>query len=194
MSRKPRQASQTGIYHWITRGIHKKTIFHGHEDFVCFFDLVKDLKAQHGIRLHHYCLMDNHVHMLLGSDSLEALSAFSHMLTRKYVYRYCRKYKWIGSLFQGRYRAIPVDDERYLLECGRYIERNPIKAGRVKNPEAYAHSSFSHYLGATNAIIDPSPAYLALDDREEVRRRIYELYVKADRLETKAEHKKLMLV
>ncbi|MCG3177193.1 MAG: hypothetical protein MOGMAGMI_02161 [Candidatus Omnitrophica bacterium] len=195
MPRKTRQESPTGIYHWISRGIHRKKIFHRQEDFRYFLGLVKDLKVIYSQKIHHYCLMDNHVHMLVYSPSLENLSLFSHFLARKYAYYYCGQYKWIGPLFQGRYKGIPVDDEKYLLECGRYIERNPIKAQLALRAQDYPYSSFQEYAGDTESgVVDPSPAYLALDDRQEVRQRMYEHYVNTDRIENTKKARELKLV
>ena len=195
MPRTTRQPSPTGIYHWIIRGIHRKQIFHDGADFRFFLDLVQELKAAHQQKIYHYCLMDNHVHMLVFSESVENLSSFSHFLLRRYVYHYCHEYKWIGALFQGRYKAVPIDDERYLLECGRYIERNPLKAHIALHPEDYEYSSLRFYIGqAKSSRIDPSPAFLALDDREEVRQRMYECYVKSERIEESKKAKQFKLV
>ena len=195
MSRAQRQPSPTGIYHWITRGIHRKKIFHDDSDFKSILGILSELKTKYSIKIYHYCVMDNHVHVLLFSESLENLASFSHFLARRYVYYYCQKYKWIGAVFQGRYKIHPVNDERYLLECGRYIERNPIPAGIALHPEEYPYTSFGYYNGVTtDTLIDPSPAFLKLDDRDEVRRKAYEIYVKINRPTELKEQKIFKLV
>lgn len=186
MPRKKRLHSPTNIYHWITRGVHRKKIFHRRDDFHYYLDLMRSLSEEHSARLYHYCLMDNHVHALIRVDDPEELSKFSHFLTRKYAYHYCKTYKWIGKVFQDRYRAIPISDESHLLECGRYIERNPVDAKITNDPSEYPHSSFNHYVGKRHdKLVSESPAFHALDDREDVRRRMYDLYVTQDRITDK---------
>lgn len=88
-----------------------------------------------------------------------------------------------------------MDDEKYLLECGRYIERNPLKAQLAFRAQDYLYSSFREYASDyRNGVVDPSPAYLGLDDRQEVRQRMYEHYVNTDRLENTKKAKELKLV
>jgi putative transposase len=81
-------------------------------------------------------------------------------------------------VFQNRYKSLAIEKDSYLLECGRYIERNPLKAGIVKKLEDYPYSSYSYYaLGTKDALITPSPAYLDLERSDEKRRKIYKAYV-----------------
>jgi len=132
--------------------------------------------------------------MLLFTKNKDDLSNFSHFLSRRYAYYYCKTYKWIGRV-QERYKAIPIDDEKYLLECARYIERNPIKAQIALTPDKYPHSSYHHYIGSkTNPLIDENPAFLGLDDREEIRQRIYEYYVISDRVDSYKKAKALQSI
>lgn len=122
--------------------------------------------------------MTNHTHLALKADELSALSTFGHFVQRRYAYYYCKTYRWSGQVFQGRYKSLPVEDDRYLLECGRYIERNPLKAGLAKEPTDYPYSSHTFYAqGLKNHLITPSPAYLGLDKSEDRRRALYSTYV-----------------
>ncbi len=83
-----------------------------------------------------------------------------------------------GYLWQGRYKSMLIGDDAYLLECGRYIERNPVKAGLVEDPKDYPWTSYRTYaFGEENPLIDPNPAYLALSDDIEARRKKYTEYV-----------------
>src|SRR3989339_1345623 len=134
MPRKKREESPTGVYHWIVRGMNKRKIFHHGEDIVQFFSLMKEYQKENGILIYHYCLMTNHVHMLVWAGKMELLSRFSHYVQRRYAYYYCKKYKWTGSVFQRGYKSFVIDRDEYLLECGRYIERNPVRAKMVKAP------------------------------------------------------------
>ena len=178
MPRKKRESSPTGIYHWIVRGMNRKKLFYVHEDFQKFRELLLEYKALHKIEIYHYCFMSNHVHLLIWAKKIDHVSSFSHFVQRRYAYYYCEKYKRTGSAFQRRYRSIPIDREEYLLECGRYIERNPIKAKIVKRAEEYPYSSFKYYaFGEEDNLISESPAFEALSENIKQRREIYDDYV-----------------
>ena len=132
--------------------------------------------------MHHYCLMTNHIHMLIHADPIESLFQFSHYIQRRYAYYYCKTYKWKGQVFQRMYRSIPIDKEAYLLECGRYIERNPVRAKMVEKPEQYLHSSARFYTcNDKNKLLDPSPAYQALAGSPKEREEVYKEYVSENR-------------
>ena len=112
------------------------------------------------------------------------LSRFSHYVQRRYAYYYCGKYKWSGSVFQRSYRSLVIDRDEYLLECGRYIERNPVKAKLVKQPERYEHTSYHYYaFGHEDELITPSPAYLGISEDLAQRRKIYSDYVAQERIQ-----------
>lgn len=165
MPRKKREESPTGVYHWIIRGMNKKHLFHKPADYRRLRELIVEYQKVFFAAIYHYCFMTNHVHMLIHSEGIESLSRFSHFVQRRYAYYYCEQYKWTGSVFQRGYRSFSIDRDEYLLECGRYIERNPIKAKLVENPEEYAHSSFRYYgRGEGDDLVTPSPAYLGLSD------------------------------
>ena len=182
MPRKTRQESPTGIYHWISRGYLKRDIFRSKADFDKFLDLVREHKSQYHIAVYHYCLMNNHVHFLIRAPSTDLLSVFSHFIKRRYAYYFSKTYDHAGPTFEKRFNAILIDDERHLLECGRYIERNPVRAGMVKHPVDYAYSSCKFYLqSAINDILTPSPAFVALSEDEDAKRRLYEEYITAVR-------------
>jgi len=143
MSRKRRQESSTNTYHWICRGIHKKEIFHRPEDFKFFKSLLIEYKNLFDIHIYHYCLMTNHAHLLICSPAVQNMAKFSQLVQRRYAYYYCGSYRWIGNVFQRGYRSIPIDKDTYLLECGRYIERNPatlirdaVRKGSIKMASA----------------------------------------------------------
>ena len=122
MPRKRRQPSPTGIYHWIVRGMNRKKIFHSTPDYECFLSLIREHKSTHEVLVYHYCLMTNHVHLLLQAPNLERLAQFSQVLQRRYAYYYCKVYQWQGSVFQRGYKSFPIDKESYLLECARSPE------------------------------------------------------------------------
>ncbi len=184
MPRKKRQESPFGIYHWICRGIHKKDLFHRPAEYQVFKDLLSEYKDTYEIKIYHYCLMKNHVHLLIYSPSLDNMAKFSQIVQRRYAYYYCGAHKWVGNVFQRGYRSTPLDKESYLLECGRYIERNPLRAKIVSNPSEYPYSSFSFYgMGTPDKLIEASPAYLGLAQNDNDRMATYSEYVSETRIQ-----------
>ena len=183
MPRRKRIPSPTGVYHWINRGVNQKKIFHVNKDYDFFLGLLAEHKDPLGIQIYHYCLMSNHVHLLLWADSPQVLAAFSQYVQRRYAYYYCKVYHWKGQVFQRMYKSLPIDKDTYLLECGRYIERNPLRAHMVERVEQYPYSSYFYYntQPPSNSVITPSPAYLGLSDFQEERQELYANYVSSGR-------------
>ncbi len=195
MPRKKRQESPTGIYHWIVRGINKKKLFHSSEDFSQWRSLVLEYKALHNICIYHYCFMTNHVHMLIRAEHVYDVSKFSHFVQRCYAYYYCKSYKWAGSVFQRGYKNLPIDREEYLLECGRYIERNPLRAGMIDDVARYPHSSYPFYASdRPDDLLTISPAYLGLAGNAKDRQEIYAKYVRENRIQEEMIKKGLLTV
>ncbi len=145
MSRQARKKSKTGIYHIMARGVNRQIIFRDNEDCAKFIDTIRQTKEKSGFKLYGYCLMGNHVHMLL-QEGVEAVSLTMQRLCSSFVYWYNRKYDRLGHLFQERYRSEVVEDERYLLIALRYIHQNPIKAGLTNMLEEYQWSSYREYI------------------------------------------------
>lgn len=122
------------------RGINRQIIFEDDQDYEYFINTLKHIKSSTNCKIHAYCLMNNHVHLLLGTKD-EELSSIIKRLSSKYVYWYNHKYERVGHLFQERFKSEPVEDSRYFLTVYRYILQNPIKAKLVKNPEEYRWSN-----------------------------------------------------
>ncbi len=144
MPRRAREKSKTGIYHIILRGSNKQEIFHDDEDNSKFIDVLKKYKSISEIKLYGWCLMNNHVHILLEQGK-EDLSVTMKRIGVSYAYYYNNKYATTGHLFQDRYLSENVEDERYLLAVLHYIHHNPVKAGMVKNAEDWKWSSCQSY-------------------------------------------------
>ena len=144
MPRQARKKSESGIYHVILRGINHRQIFYDPEDYTKFLQLLNDYKDDCDYRLYAYCLMGNHVHLLI-QEGKEPLENLFRRFGSKYVYWYNAKYEREGALFQDRFKSEPVDTDEYLLTALRYIHQNPIKAGLCKKPEEYLYSSYARY-------------------------------------------------
>lgn len=146
MPRKAREKSSTGIYHAMLRGINGQTIFEDREDYEQLIHTIIEYKEVSGYEVYAYCLMSNHIHLLI-KEGEEDLGLVFKRIGASYVYWYNWKYKRKGHLFQDRYKSEPVEDERYFLTVLRYIHQNPIKAGINKNVTDYDWSSYREYLG-----------------------------------------------
>ncbi|MGM0753183.1 MAG: transposase [Bacillota bacterium] len=130
MPRQARIKSRSGIYHIMLRGINRQIIFEDDEDKKRFVDTL--LKYKHNYYLFAYCIMDNHVHVLLKETS-KPLSDLIKRISSSYVYWYNMKYNRCGHLFQARFKSENVETKAYFLTVLRYIHQNPLKAGLVKD-------------------------------------------------------------
>ena len=146
MARKPRIHLPGGLYHVIFRGNDGQPVFLNDEDRHRFYLLLLEGTCRFGYRVHALCLMTNHIHLAIQVSDIPLSRAMQNL-----SFRYTRWINWrqkrTGHLFQGRYKAVLVDGDSYLLELVRYIHLNPVRAGVVKDPEEYPWSSHRAYLG-----------------------------------------------
>lgn len=145
LARVARKKSDTGIYHIIMRGINKQNIFEDEEDRYRFIETLKLYKDISKFKLYAYCLMTNHIHLLIKEEK-ESISQTIKRISSSYVKWYNGKYERCGHLFQDRFKSEIVENEIYLLTVIRYIHQNPVKAYLVNNVEEYPWSSYQEYL------------------------------------------------
>ena len=152
MPRKARQKSDSGIYHIIMRGINRQVIFNEDEDCHRFLQTLKFYKEISGFKLYAYCIMSNHIHLLLevGPEPLEQIM---RRICGKFVYWYNLKYDRVGYLFQDRFKSEPVENDASFLTVLRYIHQNPLKAGIVESLKQYPWSSYTSYIHR-NQLVD----------------------------------------
>ncbi len=153
MPRQQRRKSESGIYHVMLRGINQQQIFQDEEDNLKFLQIVKECKAISEFKLFAYCLMENHVHLLI-KEGKEPIELIFKRIGNRFVYWYNTKYKRVGHLFQDRYRSEPVETDEYFLTVLRYIHQNPVKAGIVKSCGKYRFSSYNEYIKESKIIDD----------------------------------------
>ena len=151
MPRQARRKSESGIYHIMLRGINQQQIFEDEEDGFRFLETLSKYKEQCGYEIYAYCLMGNHVHILL-KEGKENLTLVLKRIAGSYVYWYNWKYRRSGHLFQDRFKSEPVEDDAYFLTVIRYIHQNPIKAGICKNIDGYKFSSYNEYINKPNLV------------------------------------------
>jgi len=147
MSRPLRIEYPGAWYHVMNRGRRGENVFLNREDFETFIKLLRESVELWNVRVGAYCLLSNHYHILVQTPQGN-LSRFMRHLNGVYTQRYNRAYRCDGQLFRGRYKAILVEEDNYLLELVRYIHRNPLRAGMVKDIDQYVWSSHLGYLTA----------------------------------------------
>ena len=166
MPRSAREKSSSGIYHIILRGINRQTIFEDDEDRKRFLYTLKKYKKISGYLIYSYCLMGNHIHLLVKTGP-EPLGQVMRRLAGSFVYWYNNKYERIGNLFQDRFISEPVESDPYLLTVSRYIHQNPLKAGLTKRIEDYSWSSYHDYISG-NGITDADFILYLFDSRRKI--------------------------
>ncbi len=149
MARKPRIHVPGGFYHAILRGNDRQDIFYTKGDRAHFLLLLQQGIEKYDCRFHAFCLMTNHIHLLIQVGD-KPLSKIIQNISFRYTRYLNKKKKRIGHLFQGRYKALLIDADTYLLELVRYIHNNPVRAGIVKDALEYPWSSHKCYLGKEN--------------------------------------------
>lgn len=148
MPRYRREISKLGIYHVMQRGVGKQIIFEDKQDHRFYLDRLKEYRTFANCDILAYCIMDNHAHILVKSESLNNLSEMMRKLGTSYANYYNQKYEHSGHVFQGRFLSEAVNDESYLFACVRYIHNNPVKAG-ITSRDRYPWSSYREYIGDT---------------------------------------------
>ena len=145
MPRQARKKSKTGIYHIMLRGINGQQIFEDSEDYNKFLRILEECKEISEFEIFAYCLMSNHIHLLL-KEVKEPIEQIIKRITTRFVYWYNIKYQRSGHLFQDRFKSEPVENDEYFLTVVRYIHQNPVKAGICKKPQDYNYSSYNEYF------------------------------------------------
>lgn len=145
MPRIARHKCDSGIYHIMLRGINRQVIFEEEEDKTRLLGTLGKYKEISKYKLYSYCLMDNHVHLLM-KEGEEPLSTTMKRICSSYVYWYNLKYRRCGHLFQERYKSEAVDITPYFLTVLRYIHQNPMKAGLAKNIFDSKWASLNEYI------------------------------------------------
>jgi REP element-mobilizing transposase RayT len=157
MPRKPRLHYPGAVYHVILRGNSGQDVFFDAGDRTRFFLLLQESVERFGYRLHAFCLMTTHTHLLIQVGDI-SLSRIMQNIGFRYTQFINRKYQRTCHLFQGRYKALLINADGYLLELIRYVHLNPVRAGMVRLPDEYPWSSHPCYAGDL-----PRPPWLCMD-------------------------------
>jgi putative transposase len=165
MPRRHRVFIEGTSHHVIQRGNNRIDIFRSPSDYKVFLSFVREAALRYRIDVHAYVLMTNHVHLMVTPATATALPRAMQAFGRRYVPYFNERYKRSGSLFEGRYRSLVIDEDSYWVTCMRYVELNPVRAGLVDRPETYRWSSYrSHATGTPDAVLTDHYMYTRLGD------------------------------
>ena len=145
MPRQSRLLLSQSYYHIMARGNNKNIIFKDEEDYIYYLELIYKYKKEHPFDLYHYCLMPNHIHLLIQTNKATDFSALMKKTNLSYYHYFKKKYGWTGHFWQNRFKSKPVGKDEYFIQCGKYVELNPVRANIVKDPQEYLYSSYNYY-------------------------------------------------
>ncbi len=174
MPRLPRYLLAGQPQHVIQRGNNRQPVFFEDADYWFFLECLQEGMRRWPCDLHAYVLMTNHVHLLLTPQAPDALSKLMQSVGRRYVQYINFAYARSGGLWEGRFRATPVNSDEYLLLCYRYIELNPVRAHMVDHPRRYRWSSYRYHAeGRPDPLVSDHPQFLALGNDAQERSMAY---------------------
>ncbi len=166
-------------HHLVHRGHNRDAVFLTDSDRWTYLDSIREFRRTLGLKIYGYCLMTNHVHLIVdpGADGA-TIGRLMKRLAGRHTRRLNRLNSRTGTAWEGRYKCSPIDTDSYLLACSRYVDLNPVRAGVVSRPEDYAWSSFRALAGFSECDwLDTSPCYQALAGSSEARQQRYREFV-----------------
>jgi putative transposase len=178
MARKPRIEFKGAFYHVITRGNQRQKVFKDKDDFLKYLEILSNYKIRYKYFLYAFVLMNNHLHLLIETQEI-LLSKILQGINQSYTTYFNRKYKTVGHLFQGRYKAILCDRDEYLLSLVKYIHSNPVRAKIVKTPDEYQWSSHHSYTKRTDRVtmVDTDQVLRMFSEDKQRARKLYSAYI-----------------
>lgn len=163
MARVPRHVFPGVALHVIQRGNNRNACFRQDSDYLTYLGHLRHLLAKYECKLHAYCFMTNHVHLLITPGQAQACALLMRDLGRCYVRYFNRRHDRSGTLWEGRFRSCLVESATYVIACYRYIELNPVRAGMVSDPVSYPWSSHAANSGVRHdPMMQPHCEFLAL--------------------------------
>ncbi len=179
MARKARIEFEGAFYHVIVRGNQRQKIFKGKDDFMKYIKILSTYKMRYRFFLYSYVLMSNHVHLLIETQKTP-LSKILQGINQSYTMYFNRKYKTVGHLFQGRYKAILCDRDEYLLALVKYIHDNPVRAKIAEIHDEYlwsSHLSYAQKVAVGQSIVDTEQILRMFSEDITTARKIYRAYM-----------------
>lgn len=168
------------IYHVLNRGNNRQVVFAEEKDYLHYLEILKKYKLKFNFKIFAYCLMANHIHLVIKTSKQGTISDIMKAVTIAHTRYYHHKYHASGHIWQGRFKSPIVSDDEYLLTLMRYIEQNPLRAGMVEQPDKYPFSSCkANTKIQKDSLVDKedNPVYLSLGNTIEERTRQYMEFV-----------------
>ncbi|MCW9014219.1 MAG: transposase [Gammaproteobacteria bacterium] len=156
-------------YHIVQRGNNREACFIEVENYLYYLELLREVSARYGMSLHAYCLMTNHIHLLVTPGTNTTISNTMKVVGSRYAQYINKKYNRTGTLWEGRHKSSLVQSDKYFLICSRYIELNPVAAGMVKSPEEYKWSSYHFNAWGDAGWLTSHEEYNKLGNTREIR-------------------------
>lgn len=184
MPRIPRKYLDTNIVHIMSQGINRSYIFENPVDIKFYIKSMYEIKDKYNVKIIAYCIMNNHTHILLKTESIKNLSKYMQSLNTRYGHYYNKKYKRVGYVFRDRYRAQGIYNEIQLNKCIKYIYDNPVKAGICTKPEQYKFSNYKEVQIETRICKgEEELIFIDIDDnKEEICKNIVDNYLKKNKI------------
>jgi putative transposase len=180
MGRLPRTIDEGLVYHALNRGNNRADVFTDDADRSAFLEALARTRERYPFRLLGYCLMTNHFHLLLRPESGQSISRILQSLTVAHTWRYHKRRRTSGHVWQGRFKSPVIQDDAHLLVVLRYIEANPVRARMVTDPADYRWSSFQHHgMGRDDPLLSSFSEWEELGRTEPERRRRWRAKVRA---------------
>lgn len=179
MPRRGRVIAPGCPHHVVQRGHNRQTVFFTEDDRSSYLATLCEFREQLGVQIHAYCLMTNHVHLIVNPGKNTAcLSLLMKRLAGRHTRRLNRLKRRTGTSWEGRFKCSPIESSTCLLACARYIDLNPVRAHIVERPQDYAWSSYRARTGIADCPwLDPDPCFLALGTTLEQRQQRYRDFV-----------------
>jgi putative transposase len=164
--------------HVIQRGNNRVACFGHDNDYLMYLAHLRQLSEKYECSVHAYCLMTNHVHLLITPQAADACPGLMRDLGQRYVQYFNRRYERSGTLWEGRFKSCIAQSALYILGCYRYIELNPVRASMVDHPSGYLWSSYAVNSGMrSDPLITPHSEFMALSAVPESRHCAYRALV-----------------
>lgn len=177
MARKSRNYMEASFFHIMVQGINKEYIFNSNIDKKKYLEIMQNTKIQYNIELIAYCIMGNHVHLLVSIKNVEDLSKYMHKINTLYALYYNKKYNRVGYVYRDRYKSQIICSEKQLYICINYIHNNPVKASICEFPYQYEYSSFKYCNISFNSINskEEDSNIKFIEDEEQTKNEIKEI-------------------
>ncbi len=169
-------------HHVVQRGHNKQVVFAEEADYLYYLSTLEEFKDIYGIRVYGFCLMTNHVHLILQpGEEIAGLGQLMKRLAGRQTRFVNRQESRTGTLWEGRYKSSPIQSDTYLLACCRYVELNPVRASMTQSPDTYTWSSYRRHAGMENEFrwLDSDPCYQGLGNSDNERAARYRDFVRS---------------